>query len=78
MNWHVRLQTQSCEVLLEMSRCLRWISKTQKELGSWWGSVPGEQELGKNLNKLSSLTGKLLEAHVEVVPAQRSYREEIS
>lgn len=54
---------------------MRWISKTQKELGNWWGSAPGEQELRKKLRKLSSLTEKLLKAQVEVVPVQKSYRK---
>lgn len=61
--------------MLLVLRCLRWISKTQKELGNWWGSAPGEQELGKKLRKFSSLTEKWLKARVEVVRMQRNYRK---
>lgn len=44
LNWLVRLQTKSCEVLLVL-RCSRWISKPQKELGNWW-VVPLENRSG--------------------------------
>lgn len=34
LHWRMCLQTKSCELLVEISRCLRWTSKTQKELES--------------------------------------------